>query len=226
MIRSIAASLVLLAAAPRALAQQSVSINLAGVQFKNATNQSRTSAPATISPAPRYAYTVDGLVKGDSGALKSLFPNPTPLAQVLETLSPGSSAALAGAVNNPAATHPVILLSSTTSGSTVLLGITVTYATTLTVGIDASGAAYFTLTDVTLSPAFLLGSMTVTSGSADIRRVQCPADTNADEFVDGLDYDAFIGAFLAGDAAADFNADGFVDGLDYDGFVGHFLAGC
>jgi hypothetical protein len=212
-------------AAP-ALAQESTTINLTGVQFKNATNQSRTSAPGTISPARRYAYAVDGMLKGDSGLLKTMFPNPTPLAQVLESLSPGASAGLSGAVNNLAGTHPAVLLNKTDSGSSVVLGITVNYASTLTVGIAADNTAYFTLTNVTISPAFLVGSMTFTSGAAVITRVECPCDFNCDGFVDGIDYDQFNIAFYYGDMAADYNNDTFIDGIDYDLFNNAFAVGC
>ncbi len=54
----------------------------------------------------------------------------------------------------------------------------------------------------------------------------CPADLNADGFVNGDDYDAFASAFDAGDQAADFNNDGFVNGDDYDAFASAFEGGC
>ncbi len=54
----------------------------------------------------------------------------------------------------------------------------------------------------------------------------CPADLNADGFVNGDDYDAFASAFDAGDQAADFNNDGFVNGDDYDAFASAFENAC
>ena len=54
----------------------------------------------------------------------------------------------------------------------------------------------------------------------------CPADINADGFVNGDDYDAFAEAFDGADSAADFNDDGFVNGDDYDAFAEHFELGC
>ncbi|MFO0836820.1 MAG: S8 family serine peptidase [Phycisphaerales bacterium] len=54
----------------------------------------------------------------------------------------------------------------------------------------------------------------------------CPADLNADGFVNGDDYDAFASAFDAGEPGADFNHDGFVNGDDYDAFASAFEAGC
>jgi CubicO group peptidase (beta-lactamase class C family) len=56
--------------------------------------------------------------------------------------------------------------------------------------------------------------------------VQCPADYNADGFLDFFDYDAFVSDFESGAPAADFNRDGFLDFFDYDAFVGTFEAGC
>lgn len=209
-----------------ALAADSVTINLAGVKLQDKTNQSRSSAPAMIDPALRYAYSVDGLVKGDSGLLAVLFPSPTPLATVLETLSPGSSAALKGSINNLVGTHPVVLLNSEASGMTELASIQVTYAYTLRVEIDSSNVAGFSLTGVKLSPAFLVGSMSFTSGAATIRRVACPTDLNSDGFVSADDYDAFVIAFIAGDSVADYNNDGFVTADDFDAYVIAFENGC
>ncbi|MFO0833927.1 MAG: GC-type dockerin domain-anchored protein [Phycisphaerales bacterium] len=54
----------------------------------------------------------------------------------------------------------------------------------------------------------------------------CPADFNADGFVNGDDYDAFASFFDSADPAADFNHDGFVNGNDYDAFAEAFDAGC
>jgi len=58
----------------------------------------------------------------------------------------------------------------------------------------------------------------------------CPADFNADGFVDGFDYDDFVacfeGASCPSGTTADFNGDGFADGFDYDDFVTAFEAGC
>ena len=56
--------------------------------------------------------------------------------------------------------------------------------------------------------------------------ITCPADFNGDGFVNGLDFDAYVGAFESGQASADFNGDGFVNGIDYDEYVGAFEAGC
>jgi len=57
-------------------------------------------------------------------------------------------------------------------------------------------------------------------------RGPCPADFNQDGFLTFEDFDAFVGAFEAGDAPADFNADGFLTFEDFDAFVAAFEAGC
>lgn len=59
-----------------------------------------------------------------------------------------------------------------------------------------------------------------------VGNVYCPADFNADGFIDPLDYNGFINSFEEGDIEADFNSDGFVDPLDYNGYINAFEAGC
>ncbi|GMV26815.1 MAG: hypothetical protein AMXMBFR58_28460 [Phycisphaerae bacterium] len=54
----------------------------------------------------------------------------------------------------------------------------------------------------------------------------CTADFDDSGFVDTDDYDAFVGAFEAGDPAADADGSGFIDTEDFDAFVGAFESGC
>jgi len=56
--------------------------------------------------------------------------------------------------------------------------------------------------------------------------VYCLADFNADGFVSGDDFDAFVERFEAGDPSADVNGDTFTSGDDFDLFVAAFEAGC
>lgn len=56
--------------------------------------------------------------------------------------------------------------------------------------------------------------------------VPCAADFNGDGFLNGIDYDLYVGAFEAGDVSADFDGDGFITGIDFDMYVGAFEAGC
>jgi len=210
------------------VAAPSVTINLAGVQIKNGANQSRDSSasvPATIDAARHYRYEVTGLVKGDSGVLRTLYPNPTPIATVLESFATGASAGLAGDACNPAGTLPLVLGSDTQSGTTQLGLLSVTYGLTLTVGIRGDGIAYFDLTDVVLSPSILVGSMSFTSGEARLT-AYCAADFNVDGFLTFEDFDAFVSAFEGGSASSDLNCDGFLTFEDFDAFVAEFEQGC
>lgn len=54
----------------------------------------------------------------------------------------------------------------------------------------------------------------------------CPSDFDRNAFVNGEDFDQFIGFFIAGTDEADFNEDTFVTGEDFDEFVIAFEAGC
>jgi hypothetical protein len=54
----------------------------------------------------------------------------------------------------------------------------------------------------------------------------CPADANADGFIDFFDFDTFVTSFETGTTGADFNRDGFIDFFDFDDFVTAFAAGC
>lgn len=49
---------------------------------------------------------------------------------------------------------------------------------------------------------------------------ECPADTNQDGKVDGLDFGAWLGAFNDGSLLADANGDGAVNGDDYGAWLG------
>ncbi len=218
-----------------ARADNTATIQLTGVQLRNATNQSRSSSPDTIDPGCTYTYRIDGMVRGRGGAftvLQSMFPNPTPLAQVLETLSPGSSAFLNGeTTSSTGGTHPVTLASQLLEGSQVILGINVDVRATISVSIDAANIVNFSITNVTISPAVLVGYLEFTSGTAVVTSTPaCPADFNRDCFVDFFDYDDYVTCF-EGDGCpagrtADFNGDGFADFFDYADFVSAFELGC
>lgn len=58
----------------------------------------------------------------------------------------------------------------------------------------------------------------------------CPADFNADRFLDFFDYLDFVACFEGSacppNRTADFNGDGFVDSFDYQAFVQGFESGC
>jgi hypothetical protein len=219
-------------AAPAA-AQESVAVPLTDLRIQNGLNQSRSSAPNTISPAFRYHYDIDGMVRGQGGVLGTLYPSPTPLATVMEVLAPGSSEALEGIVDNCTGTHPVGLSGLQTSGSTTLLGINVNYAMTLSVGIDANNHAYFTLTDVVLTPSLLVGSLLFTSGEAVITRVNfCLAncdESTAEPVLNVADFSCFLAKYAAGDPSANCDcstSEPVLNVADFSCFLQKFAAGC
>ncbi|MCX5690867.1 MAG: hypothetical protein NTV94_13970 [Planctomycetota bacterium] len=205
-----------------ALAADSVTIDLTSMRIANGVNQTRTSSPATIDPAFKYFvdFSDNTMVRGDSGLLAFTYPTPVPLAQLLESFSPGSSASLHSVSLNPDGTHPFTATPQVVSGTSS--GITIT----MTIGaqINASNIASFNITQVTLSPG-LVGSLRFTSGSITISR-GCLGDFNNDGGVDGSDIASFFITWETGDPLADLNADGGVDGGDIQAFFEHWDAGC
>jgi hypothetical protein len=227
------AIIALCAAAVPAAAQQSVSIDLAGLQFRNATNQTRSSAPATISPAFRYSYAITGNVRGVNGALGLLYPNPTPIATVLEALAAGSSANLTGQFDNCSGTHPIAPTPQTTSGTSVVSGITVTYAFTLSSSIDAANVASFSVTNVTLSPSILIGYLQFTEGTSVITRLNyCAANCDASTVSPVLtanDFSCFLNKFANADSTANCDCSTATPALtanDFSCFLNKYAAGC
>jgi hypothetical protein len=218
-----------------ALAQQSVSINLQGVQLANGVNQTRSSAPNTVGAAPRYHYTVTGMVHG-TGFLSYLsltYPNPTPLATVLENLAPGSSAFLTGDFDNCTGTLPYTAPPQTNSGSTVVSGVTINYAITLSFSISAAGVASFSLTNVVLTPSAVIGGLLFDSGAATMTRVNvcypnCDGSTAAPA-LNVLDFSCFLQKFAAGDLGANCDCSTTTPALsvlDFTCFLQKFAAGC
>jgi hypothetical protein len=226
-----AATLLGLAAAP-ALAQQSVTVDLANVQIRNATNQSRTSNPATLAPAARYSYVISGSVRGQPflSPLYFLYPNPVPLATVLDSFTPGSSSLLSGVVANPGGLHPFAVSNIMFDVTTEISGVTVNFAATISAGIDGSNFAFFTIQDVIISPSSI-GYLQFTTGSAVITRIPCPAnfsDGGLPGDVNSNDISAFLTAWLAdtngGTTVADYNLDGLTNSNDISAYLTEWLA--
>ncbi len=217
-----------------AMADNTATLGLTGVQLRNATNQTRSSNPDTIDAGCSYHYTIDAMARGRGtfSILSILFPQATPLAQIMETLAPGSSDMLTGDVLSPnGGTHPVTLMHQVINGQQVVLGTTITVAATLDVSIDAGNFVTFSITGVTIDPAGTVGYLEFTSGTATVAsRGGCPSDFNADCFVDFFDYDDYVNCFENGRCppgkTADFNGDGFADFFDYADFVAAFESGC
>jgi hypothetical protein len=205
-----------------ACASDSVSIGLLNMRIANNVNQTRSSSPNVINRAFKYYtdFSADTMVKGDSGLLAFTYPNPVPLATLMESFQTGSSAALHSVAANPGGTLPFIAAPQTFSGTSS--GATLTM--TIGAGIDASGVASFNITQVTIAPT-LMGSMKFTSGTITIS-VGCLGDYNNDGGADGSDIQAFLLDWAAGGADADLNGDGGIDGGDVQTFFEHWEAGC
>ena len=59
-----------------------------------------------------------------------------------------------------------------------------------------------------------------------VATLPCPADYDANGFVNGDDFDFFVADFEAGMASADFDVNSFVNGDDFDAFSLAFFYGC
>lgn len=223
-------AIVAFAVAP-VLAAEHVSIDLTGVRIRNATNQFRSSSPNTIDPSYGYTYDISGLVRGESGLLLILYPTPTDLAAILESLQPGASALLSGEVYNASNAHPIGIAGQRVDGTTVINGVTVTFGMTISAGIGADDVASFSLTDVVLTPSLIVGSLIFTSGNVGISRMHVTAgDMNFDGTVNQFDIQGFVDALI--DPAlyvanyghdprfgGDVNRDGTLNAFDIDPFI-------
>lgn len=214
--------------AGHASAANEVFIDITGVQLRNATNQTRTSSPATIDAAFRYNYSLEGvMVRGVGGLLGILYPTATSLETVLAALGGGAFTTEA-VLANPTGELPAVLVDQTLAGQTTQLGVTFTFSADLTTGIDAAGLASFSFTNVSItssSPLLQPGYLQVTTGSVHIS-VGCVADYDLDGGVTAADIGAFFADFEQGLADADVDGSGGIDGTDIGVFFQHFEAGC
>ncbi len=214
--------------AGHALAASDVSIDIVGVQLRNATNQTRTSSPATIDPAFRYNYAMNGvMVKGVGGVLGILYPNPVTLESVLNSLG-GDAFATEAVLANPSGELPATLVDETFTGSTVQFGVTFNFSAHLTTSINSAGIAAFSFTQVAITssnPLVQPGYLQVTAGTVNIS-VGCIADFDLDGGVSGGDVAAFFAAYEQGLPEADVDGSGGIEGTDVAVFFEHFEQGC
>ncbi|QOJ15153.1 MAG: hypothetical protein HRU75_11080 [Planctomycetia bacterium] len=209
-------------------------IDLTNVVLQHATNQSRSSNPDDIDPGYGYEVITSGMAQGTSGLLQLLFPQPTPLATILETLQPGSSALLEGVIYNPSGQLPIVISNQTIDQSSTILGTNVRVVVTISAGIDANGYGFFSLTDVQMLPntgLIRLGAIRINSGQTVITRIPAiTGDMNWDGQFNNFDIDAFVLALLdpAGYETTygyppiypgDINRDGQFNNFDIDPFV-------
>lgn len=211
-----------------AIAVQAVSIDLTGVQIRNATNQTRTSSPNLIDPAFQYSYTIrNANVRGVGGVLGLLYPNPVSLESVISGLG-GGVFGTSALINNPTGTIPTTLIDQTLAGSTVQLGVTFAFSANLVTSINAQGVASFVVSSASItssSPFLAPGYLQFTSGFVDIA-TSCIADFDQDGGVTGADVGAFFNDFQQGFDSADVDGSGGIDGSDIGFFFTRFEQGC
>lgn len=205
-------------------AQEFVAIPLANVRIVNGVTTTRTSAPDTLEPAPRYRneFSADTFVRGDGGLLGILYPTAIPFTQFLESVAPGSSEQLSGEVANLCVCHPAAVSDQPFTATGVISGINVTVSFTLSSGIQADNTASFSITNVSITPT-LVGGLRFTQGSILITRI-CISDWDRNGEIEPVDVRFFYEAFRNG--AADTNGDGETDPLDIRFFFDRTRAGC
>ena len=113
-------------------------------------------------------------------------------------------------------------------GGTVSLATGSLNSTNLSISLRIDNASTLdagTYTLILTNPAGTLRAATVQVAVASA----CPADFNADGFLDFFDFDDFISCFegfCPPGLSADFNNDGFADFFDFDDFIAAFESGC
>jgi hypothetical protein len=223
-----------LAVAPACFAQagETVSVSLVGLRIQNGQSPSRSSAPNIINPANNYTVTFANVqARGTSGLLGLLFPSATPIQQILQTFDPNAVWVDTAEVPNPSAAHPFLLGERASSGSSG----GVTGSLTLRSEITAANFFTFSVTNVSLQPAILVGALEFTSGTVTVTRnpITCgDIDFNGDGlFPDDQDLIDFLNVLAGGTCSTpscgtiDFNGDGlFPDDEDLIDFL-NVLAG-
>lgn len=220
----IAPLIALAALAPLASAAPSVAVPLTGVSITTGATNTKSSSPATIDPALRFRYVIDGNVRGTPAfsLLGLLYSQPTPLASIITTFG-GSTADLAGVLGNASGTFP--------SGPTTVVfkqngAIGTTPASiqfNLTGSFSATGVVTFTIDAITITPA-LAGGLVFTSGQVTISTITCLADLNFDNQVDDADFLLFVPSYNdlivpQAQTDGDFNGDSQCDDADFQIFA-------
>lgn len=222
---SFVVSVIALAAhAPLASAAPSVAVPLTGVSITNGATNTSSSSPATIDPALRFRYVIDGNVRGTPqfSLLGLLYNQPTPLASIISTFG-GSTADLAGVLGNPSGTFPagpttVVFKQNGSIGTTPA-----SIQFNLTGDFSATGVVTFTIDAISITPA-LAGGLVFTSGQVTITAITCLADLNFDNLVDDADFILFASSYNElivpqPQSDGDFNGDGLCDDTDFQFFA-------
>ncbi len=159
---------------------QTATIDLAGVELRDNTDELRTSAPDVLPSANGYSYSIEGT--GDAMGcclIAALFPDPLPLSGVFEQLDPGAARLLNGFVRNQSGTVPATIYRQSFNDS--LIGLSL--AATFEVGVNAGGEGFLALTGVDLP--ILSGYMEITEGSATVATWDPPAPVFTEWHFDG-----------------------------------------
>ncbi|MFO0859739.1 MAG: hypothetical protein U0570_04220 [Phycisphaerales bacterium] len=224
LIASLAPALIAPLVAPLASAAPSVTVPLTGVSITTGATNTKSSSPATIDPALRFRYVIDGNVRGTPpfSLLGLLYSQPTPLASIITTFG-GSPEDLSGVLGNASGTFP--------SGPTTvvfkqngLIGTTpASIQFNLTGSFSAAGVVTFTIDAITITPT-LAGGLVFTSGQVTISTITCLADLNFDNLVDDSDFILFVPAYNdlivpQPQTSGDFNGDGQCDDADFQIFA-------
>ena len=216
-----------LACATPALAAETVSIPINGVRIQNNLAQSRNSGAQTINAAYRYSmrFSSDTTATGSGVVLGSLYPTATPLSEIMADLAPGTDPLAPQSATNPTGTLPASLPTQAIDQTTTLAGIGVTFRMTINAGADAAGVCSFSLSNVVISPAALVGSLTINQGSI-IVSAHCIADLTLDQAVTIDDLLAFLTYFEEGNVAGDMNRDDAITIDDLLVMLVNFEDGC
>jgi len=157
--------------------------------------------------------------------LGSLYPTATPLSEIMADLAPGTDPLAPQSATNPSGTLPASLPTQAIDQTTTLAGVGVTFRMTINAGADASGVCSFSLTNVVISPALIVGSLTINQGSI-IVSSHCIADLTLDQAVTIDDLLAFLVYFEDGNVAGDMNRDDAITIDDLLVMLVNFEDGC
>jgi len=86
--------------------------------------------------------------------------------------------------------------------------------------------------ELTSGPFVIAPTAIVPTGTATLQAMLalaerlCPADFDRNRFVNGDDFDVFVGWFIAADHKSDYDRNGFVNADDFDAFTEAFVRGC
>ncbi len=124
------------------------------------------SGKKKLAASESYEYKLQGFCEG-TGDLANLIPKRTPIATLLNQLSPGNSKFISGTYSNPGGKLPIVAIDKTFKGKLTFprVGI-VTIKATVKAGTEKNGTVYLDVTNVNVkSPTKVDGTIKFQSGS-------------------------------------------------------------